>query len=95
MRADYNDLTLAVEGYPTRYSYRPGETVEFHCSARVPRFSVESARQLQPQANVYYDAKLWRHAAEFVNQPGVPLWADRARRSPLAQGARCHIPAQR
>jgi hypothetical protein len=44
MRADYNDLTLAVKGYPTRYSYRPGETVAFHCSARVPSFSVEITR---------------------------------------------------
>jgi hypothetical protein len=44
MHADFNDLTLTVEGYPSRYSYRPGETVEFHCSARVPSFSVEITR---------------------------------------------------
>src|SRR5262245_60950552 len=41
---EYNTLKLAVEGYPDAWSYRPGDTVRFHCSARVARFSVEVAR---------------------------------------------------
>jgi hypothetical protein len=41
---DRNTLVLAVEGYPTRHSYLPGEVVEFHCSSRVPMFSVTVAR---------------------------------------------------
>ena len=44
MRADYNTLELAVEGYPSQYSYLPGEEAHFHCSARVKSFSVEIAR---------------------------------------------------
>lgn len=44
MRADYNTLTLAVEGYPSQYSYLPGEEAQFHCSARVKSFSVEITR---------------------------------------------------
>jgi hypothetical protein len=41
---DRNTLVLAVEGYPTRQSYRAGEEVVFCCSARVPSYSVEVAR---------------------------------------------------
>jgi hypothetical protein len=41
---NFNTLSLAVEGYPARQSYRPGEEVTFHCSARVKHFSVEIAR---------------------------------------------------
>ena len=41
---EYNTLSLAVEGYPGQLSYRPGEEVTFHCSSRVPTFSVEVAR---------------------------------------------------
>jgi len=41
---EYNTLRLAVEGYPDWLSYRPGEEVTFHCSARVPRFSAEVSR---------------------------------------------------
>lgn len=44
MRADFNTLTLAVEGYPSQYSYLPGEEVTIHCSARVPSYSVEITR---------------------------------------------------
>jgi hypothetical protein len=44
MRADYNTLSLAVEGYPSQYSCLPGEEVSFHCSARVPSYSVEITR---------------------------------------------------
>ena len=41
---EYNTLSLAVEGYPSRLSYRPGEEVAFHCTARTRTFSVEIAR---------------------------------------------------
>ncbi len=41
---DFNTLELAVEGYPSRLSYLPGEEVAFHCSARVRTFSVEITR---------------------------------------------------
>lgn len=41
---NYNTLALAVEGYPSHLSYRPGEEVAFHCSARVKSFSAEIAR---------------------------------------------------
>lgn len=44
MPIEYNTLQLAVEGYPDRLSYLPGEEVAFHCSARVDRFAVEVAR---------------------------------------------------
>lgn len=44
MRADFNTLILAVEGYPERQSYLPGEEVRFHCSARTKSFSVEITR---------------------------------------------------
>ncbi len=44
MPVDFNTLTLAVEGYPDRLDYLPGETVAFHCSARVNEFAVEIAR---------------------------------------------------
>jgi hypothetical protein len=40
----YNTLSLAVEGYPSRLSYSPGEEVAFHCTARTRTFSVEVAR---------------------------------------------------
>ena len=41
---EYNTLRFAVEGYPSRWSYRPGELVPFHCSSLAPAFSVEVAR---------------------------------------------------
>ena len=41
---DRNTLVLAVEGYPSSQSYRPGETVAMCCSARVPTFSAEVSR---------------------------------------------------
>ena len=41
---EYNTLRFAVEGYPSRWSYRPGESVPFHCSSLAPAFSVEVAR---------------------------------------------------
>jgi len=44
MQPEFNTLVLAVEGYPDRLSLLPGETITFHCSARVPSFSVEIAR---------------------------------------------------
>ncbi|MEZ4679161.1 MAG: DUF6605 domain-containing protein [Caldilineaceae bacterium] len=44
MPVDFNTLSLAVEGYPDRLSYLPGETVAFHCSTRVTSFTVEIAR---------------------------------------------------
>ncbi len=44
MPVNYNTLTLAVEGYPSHYSVAPGEEVHFHCSSRVPSFSVEITR---------------------------------------------------
>jgi hypothetical protein len=44
MPADFNPYPLAVEGYPDRFSYLPGETVAFHCSARTKRYAVEIAR---------------------------------------------------
>jgi hypothetical protein len=34
----------AVEGYPDRLSYRPGEEVAVHCSSRAGRFTAEVAR---------------------------------------------------
>lgn len=42
----FNHFTgfAAVEGYPERLSYQPGEEVVFHCSARCPRYNVEIAR---------------------------------------------------
>src|SRR3712207_5159628 len=44
MPADFNPYPLAVEGYPDRLSYLPGETAAFHCSARVKHYAVEIAR---------------------------------------------------
>lgn len=44
MRADFNTLILAVEGYPDKLSYLPGEEVAFHCSARTKTYSVEITR---------------------------------------------------
>jgi hypothetical protein len=44
MMPEFNTLSLAVEGYPNRWSVLPGEEVTFHCSARVDSFSVEIAR---------------------------------------------------
>ncbi|MBX3013791.1 MAG: hypothetical protein KF832_19875 [Caldilineaceae bacterium] len=41
---EYNTLALAVEGYPGRQSYLPGEEVTLHCSARTPTFAAEIAR---------------------------------------------------
>lgn len=41
---DQNTVVLAVEGYPTRQSYRAGEEVVFCCSSRTPTYSVEVAR---------------------------------------------------
>lgn len=41
---EYNTLSLAVEGYPGRQSYRPGEEAAFHCSSRARTFSAEIAR---------------------------------------------------
>ena len=57
MRADFNTLVLAVEGYPDRYSYLPGEQVRFHCSSRVRTFSVVITRVGQSREVV------WRAAA--------------------------------
>ncbi|MCX6047946.1 MAG: hypothetical protein NT075_22835 [Chloroflexi bacterium] len=34
----------AVEGYPDKLSYLPGETVAFHCTARTKTYTVEIAR---------------------------------------------------
>ena len=39
-----NTLALAVEGYPGRLSYSPGEEVAFHCTARTRTFTAEVAR---------------------------------------------------
>jgi hypothetical protein len=41
---EYNTLALAVEGYPGRQSYRPGEEVTLHCSSRARTFAAEVAR---------------------------------------------------
>ena len=41
---EYNTLALAVEGYPGRLSYSPGEEVAFHCTARTRTFTAEVAR---------------------------------------------------
>ncbi|MBV9244623.1 MAG: DUF4350 domain-containing protein [Methylobacteriaceae bacterium] len=41
---EFNTLSLAIEGYPDRLSFRPGEEATFHCSSRRPTFSVEIAR---------------------------------------------------
>ena len=40
----YDTLSPLVEGYPGRQSYRPGEELTLHCSARVRSFSAEIAR---------------------------------------------------
>ena len=44
MPVEYNTLKLAVEGYPDRLSYQPGDEVAFHCSSQTSTFSVEIAR---------------------------------------------------
>ncbi|MFN0193307.1 MAG: N,N-dimethylformamidase beta subunit family domain-containing protein [Aestuariivirga sp.] len=44
MMREYNTVSLTVEGYPARLSYRPGDRIVFHCSSRAPTFSVEIAR---------------------------------------------------
>ena len=44
MPVEYNTLKLAVEGYPDKLSYQPGDEVAFHCSSQTPTFSVEIAR---------------------------------------------------
>ncbi|MEZ4868558.1 MAG: DUF6605 domain-containing protein [Caldilineaceae bacterium] len=44
MPIETNTLTLAVEGYPDRLSYLPGETVTFHCSAHTVTIAVQIAR---------------------------------------------------
>lgn len=44
MPIEYNTLKLAVEGYPDRLSYQPGDEVAFHCSSQMPTFAVEIAR---------------------------------------------------
>lgn len=41
---EYNTLSLAIEGYPGRQSYRPGEEVTLHCTSRARTFSAEVAR---------------------------------------------------
>jgi hypothetical protein len=41
---EYNTLRFAVEGYPARWSYRPGESVPFHCSSLARSFSAEVVR---------------------------------------------------
>lgn len=40
----YEPLRTAVEGYPDRLSYAPGDTVAVHCSSREAHFSAEVAR---------------------------------------------------
>ena len=44
MYHDFKVRQPVVEGYPSAYSYLPGEEVAFHCSAQTTTFSVEIAR---------------------------------------------------
>jgi hypothetical protein len=53
MRADFNTLTLAVEGYADPLSYQPGEEVKIHCSARTKSYSVEITRVGQSRQVVW------------------------------------------
>lgn len=63
-----NTLALAVEGYPGRLSYQPGEEVALHCSARTKHFSVEIARVGAEREVV------WRRAAiPGTEQPTPPM----------------------
>ena len=63
-----NTLALAVEGYPGRLSYQPGEEVALHCSARTKHFSVEIARVGAEREVV------WRRATiPGTEQPTPPM----------------------
>ena len=66
MPIDYNTLILAVEGYPSQYSYAPGEEVHFHCSARVASFSVEVTRVGHSRETV------WRRAGIPGTEQATP-----------------------
>jgi hypothetical protein len=58
---------LAVEGYPDQLSYLPGETVQFHCSARTSTFSVEIARIGARRTIV------WQRQGIPGQEPSVPV----------------------
>ena len=80
---EYNTLSLAVEGYPGRQSYRPGEEVTFHCSSRARTFSAEVARIGASREVV------WRKAGIAGTEQPVPPDAY-ARRLRLAGDLRLH-----
>ena len=55
---DHNTLRLAVEGYPRRQSYEPGDTVEVCCSSRAARFGATVVRVGASRVPVWHEADI-------------------------------------